>query len=262
MTALSDFVTVFGPAGTPAVAAAAAFGIFEFLDKIASNDAKAALKHALQTLDVNKAASLPQGTIGLFQRIFGPRHFSIKCFVRSVCFSMAAVIFLLGIAFLLRGDELIAEWHFYREEPARYTWSLWVIISALLDYVSLYKTRVILQLVGNHKFNWGGLIGIAVLDLIIGFAIFFTLYNTAFHLLFALATDESATEAFRSLLAEFGRFFASFYHYLSFDSFESALFYASMVPSMWLWLYVLAIFVTRSALHGERFLNWVRWSST
>ena len=36
-------------------------------------------------------------------------------------------------------------------------------------------------------------------------------------------------------------------------------FWAGFAPSVWLWLYVSALFVTRSILRSERVVNWLRW---
>jgi hypothetical protein len=36
-------------------------------------------------------------------------------------------------------------------------------------------------------------------------------------------------------------------------------FWAGLAPSIWMWLYVLALFVTRALLRSERIVNWLRW---
>jgi hypothetical protein len=36
-------------------------------------------------------------------------------------------------------------------------------------------------------------------------------------------------------------------------------FWAGFVPSLWMWLYVAALFVTRLLLRSERLVNWLRW---
>jgi hypothetical protein len=38
------------------------------------------------------------------------------------------------------------------------------------------------------------------------------------------------------------------------------LFWAGFAPSLWLWLYVAALFVTRLLLRSERIVNWLRWA--
>jgi hypothetical protein len=37
------------------------------------------------------------------------------------------------------------------------------------------------------------------------------------------------------------------------------LFWAGFAPSLWLWLYVFALFVTRAILRSEKLVNWLRW---
>jgi hypothetical protein len=79
MASIGKLVTVIGPAGTPAVAAAATFVIFEFIEKISSANVRNALQKELKEFDAMRVASLLSGTIELFQRIFGAQHISRKC---------------------------------------------------------------------------------------------------------------------------------------------------------------------------------------
>jgi len=37
-------------------------------------------------------------------------------------------------------------------------------------------------------------------------------------------------------------------------------FWAGFAPSIWMWLYVLALFVTRGLLRSEKLVNWLRWA--
>jgi hypothetical protein len=37
-------------------------------------------------------------------------------------------------------------------------------------------------------------------------------------------------------------------------------FWSGFVPSIWMWLYVLALFVTRLLLRSEKLVNWLRWA--
>jgi len=36
-------------------------------------------------------------------------------------------------------------------------------------------------------------------------------------------------------------------------------YWAGFAPSIWLWLYVAALFVTRGLLRSEKLVNWLRW---
>src|SRR5262249_28282003 len=38
------------------------------------------------------------------------------------------------------------------------------------------------------------------------------------------------------------------------------MFWAGFAPSLWMWLYVAALFVTRGLLRSEKLVNWLRWA--
>jgi hypothetical protein len=38
------------------------------------------------------------------------------------------------------------------------------------------------------------------------------------------------------------------------------IFWSGFVPSIWMWLYVLALFVTRGLLRSEKLVGWLRWA--
>jgi hypothetical protein len=38
------------------------------------------------------------------------------------------------------------------------------------------------------------------------------------------------------------------------------MFWAGFAPSLWMWLYVAALFVTRALLRSEKLVNWLRWA--
>ena len=40
----------------------------------------------------------------------------------------------------------------------------------------------------------------------------------------------------------------------------STYFWAGFMPSLWMWLYVAALFVTRGLLRSEKLVNWLRWA--
>jgi hypothetical protein len=91
---LSDITQLLGTGSVPVIVAGTVYAVFELGEKLASQRAKDALSKWLLTFDVRKAGALPDGTRELFERIFGARHFSLKCFIRSVVFSLGAMIFI------------------------------------------------------------------------------------------------------------------------------------------------------------------------
>jgi len=90
---VTDIVQLFGTGSVPVLVAGSVLGVFELGERFASQRAKDALSKWLLTFDVHKAKALPDGTQQLFERIFGNRHFTLKCFIRSSAFSFGATCF-------------------------------------------------------------------------------------------------------------------------------------------------------------------------
>src|SRR5215813_10065187 len=101
-----DIIQLFGPASVPAVVFGSVLGVFELGDRLASQQrVKDPLSKWLVSFDVQKAKALPEGTQELFERIFGERHFSLKCFVRSAAFSLGSMALIGIILFLISPVE-------------------------------------------------------------------------------------------------------------------------------------------------------------
>ena len=142
-----DIIQLFGPASVPAVVFGSVLGVFELGDRLASQQrVKDPLSKWLVSFDVQKAKALPEGTQELFERIFGERHFSLKCFVRSAAFSLCAIVFVSIIVLLINPSLFFA---LLRASPVPVSFlylPVWIVWAILIDYVSLFKTRVILRI--------------------------------------------------------------------------------------------------------------------
>jgi hypothetical protein len=75
----TDIIQLVGPKSVPFFVAGSVYYVFGLGEQLASQRAKDVLSKWLLTFDVQKAKSLPEGTQQLFERIFGERHFSLKC---------------------------------------------------------------------------------------------------------------------------------------------------------------------------------------
>jgi hypothetical protein len=115
----SEIVQLFGTSSVPAIVAGSVLGVFELGERFASQRAKDALSKWLVSFDVQKAKALPDGTKELFERIFGERHFSLKCFVRSAAFSIGAMAF---IMILYRVPEIVTRGRFPDGGESDSTW--------------------------------------------------------------------------------------------------------------------------------------------
>ena len=102
-----DIIQLFGTSSVPAIVAGSVLGVFELGERFASQQAKDALSKWLLTFDVQKTKALPDGTRELFERIFGKRHFSLKCFIRSAAFSLGAIAFIGILVFMVDPKEAL-----------------------------------------------------------------------------------------------------------------------------------------------------------
>src|SRR5262245_48684129 len=106
----------------------------------------------------------------LFERIFGERHFSWKCFIRSAAFSLGATIFI-GLLFILIWPQEFVKMkeNFFEAFIFPGWWlfaTLWLPLSIFIDYVSLWKTRLILRILTRLRANFI-VIGILGVDFVI-----------------------------------------------------------------------------------------------
>ena len=71
-------------------------------------------------------------------------------------------------------------------------------------------------------------------------------------------------DVFVAVMSEFFKIslqsnFALYPIYLREEASSFIIFWAGFAPSIWMWLYVLALFVMRTLLRSERIVNWLRW---
>jgi hypothetical protein len=280
MSVFQDVWAFVGPKGVPVVLATVAFAVFEFLEKVSSDEAKSALAKAVRSLDVHSARALPDGTRELFERIFGSRHFSIKCFRRSALFSVASILFLVGLAHLLfpwlnqlswlyqagarfggpsdlDGKDILEPlWRFLRSLYGVTFLTTWVFWSIIPDYINLYKTRLCLEILS--KVRIGHPLGV-LLILICDFAV-----TTFVFFLGAVLISPFASGSVPYRVRSFSSFSSVAIQVFNAVTFNdliilSVLFYAGLMPSVWLWLYVVSLLVTRIISRSGPVVDRLRW---
>ena len=146
--------------------------------------------------------------------------------------------------------------------------TLWVPWSTLLDYLSLFKTRIILRVLTRLKRNVIYYIAVVAADLCI-YKIMWSIGIVAVFVVYYFYASEDSTTVSESFAIGMDvlldwLFNRSFFPSVLLQSGEIAdmffvFFWAGFAPSVWLWLYVSALFVTRSILRSERVINWLRW---
>jgi hypothetical protein len=260
----TDIIQLFGTGSVPVLVAGSVLGVFELGEKFASQRAKDALSKWLLTFDVQKAKALPDGTQELFERIFGERHFSLKCFVRSAAFSLGAIAFI-GILALMINPHLI-------KAAIVMGWislAQWLPWSIIIDYISLLKTRVVLRSVARLQLRN---MFVAIVVLVLDFGLYIVIFNLSLAILVLLPVIFAGTlDDVKGFISNYWMVIPTISHCnidLRFPerlpASESELFFiifwSGFVPSIWMWLYVLALFVTRGLLRSEKVVNWLRWA--
>jgi hypothetical protein len=276
----TDIIQLFGTSGA---VAGSVYGVFELGERwLATQRLKDALSKWLLTFDVKKAGALPDGTQEIFERIFGERHFSWKCFIRSAAFSIGAMAFISILILLISPKtafELINKflqppklppWDLFRNRHGDWLiFTLWLPWSIIIDYVSLFKTRIILRALIRIHFR-KSTDGAAILC--VDYIVYVLLFSLGFALLASLwvpleaglpigETLEVFVGSILHVIASIPQFLISSLITITYQVGSIfILFWAGFAPSMWLWLYILALFVTRGLLRSERIVTWLRWA--
>jgi hypothetical protein len=175
---LLDFL---GSQGVPALVAGATYGAFEVAERLSSKRAREALSERIRAFDISAVSALPEGTVEIFNRFFGERHFSLKCVVRSACVSLGGIFFFWLLFVLLNPNGmndtvvLLTAWdeHIWRVYN---TYKTGIPFSLIPDYLNLYKTRKVLTLLTSRMgANAILLIVVLAIDFLVGVVVF-TLY--------------------------------------------------------------------------------------
>jgi hypothetical protein len=264
----SYIIQLFGTSSVPVIVGGTVLGVFELGERLTSQRAKDALSKWLISFDVQKTKALPDGTQELFERIFGERHFSLKCFFRSAGFSLGAMAFILILVLLIYPEQTtfmvkyvfsghLGDLHVLGAWPLLTLWLLW---SIPVDYISLLKTRVILKvLVRIRRGTKSIALGIVAIDFLaykLLFAVAFVIISEAAIVIHSVIIDTRLfSMPFRYQIVE------NVMHWpqVRRDGWQFILFWAGFAPSLWMWLYVLALFVTRGLLRSEKLVNSLRW---
>ena len=138
MSLASEIVQLFGTSSVPVLVGGSVLGVFELGERFASQRAKDALWKWLVSFDVQKAQALPDGTQDLFEKIFGERHFSLKCFIRSAAFSLGAMVFVGILYLLIYPNQTLFQFTFNRI-IILIILTLWLPWSIIIDYINLLR---------------------------------------------------------------------------------------------------------------------------
>jgi hypothetical protein len=245
MTAVDFIFQFLGPTGSIAVLFGAIYKAFGIVDTNSSKDANARYSSVIKSGEYrNFIHTFPKIILPIFKQIFGNRHLSIKCIRRSIEISIISMT--ISFAF-----SVLHHWnHFYHdliEERIATTFLRDLIINMVIlyacwslipDYLNLWKTRALLQFFANRQRSHPiiFMVFVACADLIGGFIVFYTIIGV---LIFRTTID---WEMFQGLVYE-----------LPFAN----LFWAGMVPSLWLWLNLMAVTFTTLMNKSSRYFEFM-----
>lgn len=263
-----------------------------FIDYILRGGPKDSAEHVLD------AAS------SIIDLVFGKNHWSLRCFLISSLFSIITIAVYIFITFLfwyvltfkLKNAFLSKLFDIYWSTPEKFeigNFATWLIWSLFIDYISLYKTRLILRALRSYIF-------ISPILCLIDFFITYIIYiigvfllsllplllhwkflhppavslETSMALIMVTVIYGKATiphlDAMIAAKGQLNAVTSTFLHsnapmimliiimmiqLIPFLTIGSDLFYASMFPSVWLWLFLLATIMTRTIVIIGTYFN-------
>ncbi len=157
---------------------AGVYGLFSKAGDLLKKESREKLAQSLKGLDLPEKANWPEMFADLFDRVFGEKHFSFKCFLRSAIASMLfAVVTALTLEGATRGTASAFEMvtRTIALEGALFTVIILgvalLFVNAIPDYLSLYETRIILNWMKKSP-SRGRILVVLCLDTLLTGAIF------------------------------------------------------------------------------------------
>jgi len=142
--------------------------LFEKSESVASRETKLRIARWLKRLDLDGATSRwPTTFISLFDSVFGRRHLSWLCFFRSCVASscVVAMVLLVWAAFHWNSVRIMTKLGPRASFVFVVLLTITTSVSLIADYVSLLKTRYILQRM-RGTISFAQVVGLLALDLL------------------------------------------------------------------------------------------------
>jgi len=237
---------------------------FERVEAVLTDQTK--LEIAVWLLGVKvgqKVEPWPDTFSGLLNRVFGSKHFTLRCFLRSSVLSMAVSLLVSGIVYGFTPDSDLPMSSFW------YGSLLWIVLSlfanVIPNYLALLETRYVLRWLTHWRSNTGT-IALLVLDCYLtlvtatagagaSIVVFTFLIMTRFRqhpsVLTAL-TDFILTfvsTGFQNLIKGWTMPVAGYAH-------RPELFFPAFFTSIWLWLYAGSGFLLKAARRFDLGFDW------
>jgi hypothetical protein len=245
--------------------------VFATADRALSAEAKLSIARWLQGLDpVGRIRNWPTSFAAFFDSVFGSKHLSIQCLLRSTAASFVATAVLLLLWTALRPGESSEFWTQRGLEGLSVFITITILLNLAADYVSLLETRFILGRMASMDSANGYSMHLsvdAILTLLVWLLFFTGLPLTAGALLipaFADALTYLRVEIWG--VSSVGGGVGSgvtVRDILTLRAGPSAMpvgvwFYSTFLTSLWIWLYALSGTLTRMSPRLANRLDWAR----
>lgn len=253
-----------GQLAAGAVLAGIVWKFFEQVEAVLTNDTK--LEIAVWLLDrkplTPRLQSWPDTFTKVFNRVFGPRHFSLYCLTRSVAVTCLIPVLWAPI-YALQGTV----GYFATEEIFRYARQLVFLLfaislctNALPDYFSLGETRIVLHFMRKTNRTF-------VLTLLLCVDCVATLFSAFITFVVWLFVSRYFAEEFGMFHPIKSGVISNWFDFRSFDTIQIDLYgndvlfllmfvVPSMFTSIWLWLYAGSGFLLKAARRFDIGFDW------
>lgn len=232
------------------------FGLFAACGRVFSTDeTNRAISSWLKRGEVAPSfSSWGRQFVALFDRVFGKRHFGLKCFFRS-CIVSLVIMALLNVRWAtLRPDDAMLFWDTSRQDfwdelwfVLRYT-VIWNMVS---DYTALYACRRVLGIMATRNPSVLGSMVYALAGTLVSIAAY--LGVTVYIGLVLIALSGETSVGLPNVNCVFVRYVSELVHnglYLRSTPPHGSIgvyFYSALFTSIWSWLYFGATFIIRLA---------------
>jgi len=212
-------------------------GFFWKVEDVASKDAKRTIADWLNRVQLEyPIGTWPNQFSSLFDRIFGERHFTFRCFFRSSIASLCSVFVITAVWVIFHQQQIRSlDW----DHPDFYSVMLpsILILNLFIDYTSLLESRYIIGLMGKTQSKTKSLFLLAVDFFATG--ILFFLATPFVSVIVGVLVGAQTFEIFFDMIP-------AFFQNAGFGQIDSCCLpfgiylYSTYFTSVWVWLYVVS----------------------
>ncbi len=238
-----------GAVGVGILLAISVAGLFWKLDDAIAERPRNALSRLLQRLSIEPPhPNLPAIVAAAFDRIFGEKHFSKRCFFMSCLFSILAVAALTAIYLQVNDYWARRFWAFRMSGEELAVFALMTFgFNLIPDYLSLLETRVIVGAMSRTR-KASALVGYLFMDLILTYVIFITL--SGFFWIIAVIYWNSMQLELSFVVQHYADYFTIILSekplaFVGDASFLAIFLYSTYFTSVWVWLTALGWWAIR-----------------